>query len=664
MEHPFILGTAGHIDHGKTALVRAITGVDCDRLGEEKRRGITIELGFAPLRLASKTVSIIDVPGHERFIRHMVAGAAGIDAVMLVVAADEGVMPQTREHLDILGLLGVEKGIVVLSKSDLVSDEMLDLARDDVLGLVKGTFLDGAPVVPVSAQTGDGIAGLLGEIEKLSEPAGHANASPQRRMSGAFFMPIDRAFSMRGFGSVVTGTSYQGSLSEGDEVDLLPSTLRSKVRSIQIHGEPEKTAAAGQRVAINLSSISLEQLKRGDVICAKGRFEPTTCIDAVVEMLPCAAEPLEHWQRVRLHVGTADTVARVSFPRSRVNGAEAVVKPGERGVVQLLTEAPIGVATGQRFVIRFYSPLVTIGGGKVLMANATRPHSRDEREEHEQILLDLDGEWSPQTILESLARVHGIVTEPRLFRLSQMEPGSFKRSLDQLKKKKQPRVVTFGPEENMFISVKMIDRVSALVHDALDGFHRRHPELAGVDADEIRSAVANAPDVPAVEIRDFYALLDLLVSREIISKNVVGDATKYAAAGFEPKGDDKFAGLVGRLRAAAVSAGFELVETAEMTRRLGASPSDVNRAIGYLREKGDLRIVGENLIFPRETRDRALDILNGIDGDITIATFRDALGTSRKYALAILEFFDSNEITRRVGDKRVLLKGAAGRATF
>jgi selenocysteine-specific elongation factor len=261
-------------------------------------------------------------------------------------------------------------------------------------------------------------------------------------------------------------------------------------------------------------------------------------------------------------------------------------------------------------------------------------------------------------------RVHGILTEPRLFYLSQMESGSFKRALDQLKKKKQPHVAAFGQEKNLFISVKMIDRVSALIRDVLEGFHRRHPELAGVDADEIRSAVANAPDVPSVEIRDFYALLDLLVSRKIISKNVVGDATKYASAGFRPKGDDKFSDLVDRLRAAAVSAGFELVETADMTRRLGASPADVNRAIGYLREKGDMRIVGENLLFPRETRDHALEMLNDINGDITIATFRDALGTSRKYALAILEFFDSNEITRRVGDKRVLLKGAASHATF
>jgi selenocysteine-specific elongation factor len=658
MEHPFILGTAGHIDHGKTALVRAITGVDCDRLAEEKRRGITIELGFAPLRLASKTVSIVDVPGHERFIRQMVAGASGIDAAMLVVAADEGVMPQTREHLDILSLLGVEKGIVVLSKIDLVSDGMLDLAREDVLALVKGTFLGGAPVVPVSAETGDGIAGLLDEIEKL------AKTSPQRRMSGAFFMPVDRAFSIRGFGSVVTGTTYQGSLSEGDEVDLLPSALRSKARSIQIHGESEKTAVAGQRTAINLSSVSLEQIRRGDIICAKGRFEPTTCADAMVEMLPGAAEPLEHWQRVRLHIGTADTVARVSFPRARVGGAKAAIAPGERGVVQLLTEAPIGVAAGQRFVIRFYSPLVTIGGGKILMANATRPHSREEREEHERILMDLDREWSPQALLESLARVRGITTEQRLFRLSQMEPAGFRRALDQLKNKEQPRVAVFGPEENLFISVKMIDRVSALVLDALDGFHRRHPELAGVGADEIRSAAANAPDVPFLDVRDFHALLDLLASRGIISRNTVGGAVKYASAGFEPKGDDKFADLVGRLRETAVSAGFELVEISDMTRRLGAPPADVNRAIGYLREKGDLRVVGENLLLHRETRDRALDILNGMTGNITVATFRDALGTSRKYALVILEFFDSSEITRRVGDKRVLLKGAADREVF
>ena len=654
MEYPFILGTAGHIDHGKTALVRAMTGVDCDRLYEEKKRGITIELGFAPLRLVSgKTVSIIDVPGHERFIRQMVAGVAGIDAVMLVVAADEGVMPQTREHLDILKLLGVESGIVVLSKCDLVADDMLELARADVLDLVKGTFLEGAQVVPVSVETGNGVADLMDEIEKL------VVASPQRRMSGAFFMPIDRAFSMRGFGSVVTGTSYQGTLSEGDEVDLLPSMLRTKVRSIQIHGASEHAAVAGQRTAINLSSVGLEQLKRGDVVCAKGRFAPTTCIDAVVEMLPEAAEPLTHWQRVRLHVGTVDAVARVSFLKNRVDGTQAAINPGERGVVQLLPESPIGVATGQRFVIRFYSPLVTIGGGKALMANATRPQSRDEREEREEVLRDLDGDWSPKALLESLVRVHGILTEPQLFTLSQMEQDVFSKSVDQLKKKKGSRIVAFGQEKNLFISVRMIDRVSGLFQETLGAFHRDHPELSGIDADEMRSVLANEPDVPHVDVRDFHALLDLLVTRKKISKISIGGATKYAAIGFKPTGDDKFANLVDRLRASALEAGFELAETSEMTTRLGVSPSEIARAIGYLRENEDLRIAGENLIFPRETRDRALETLKSIDGDITIASFRDAIGTSRKYALAMLEFFDSNEITRRVGDKRVLLKSAA-----
>ncbi|MDL2264523.1 SelB C-terminal domain-containing protein, partial [Synergistaceae bacterium OttesenSCG-928-I11] len=473
------------------------------------------------------------------------------------------------------------------------------------------------------------------------------------------FMPIDRAFSMRGFGSVVTGTTYQGTLAEGEEVDLLPSMLRTKVRSIQIHGASEKAAIAGQRTAINLSSIGLEQLKRGDVVCAKGRFTPTTCIDAVVEMLPEATEPLTHWQRVRLHVGTVDAVARVSFLRNKVDGAQAVINPGERGVVQLLPESPIGVATGQRFVIRFYSPLVTIGGGKALTANATRPHSKDEREQREEILRDLDADWSPKTLLESLVRVHGILTEPQLFSLSQMEREMFAKSTDQLKKKKGQHVMVFGPEKTLFISVRMIDRVSALFQDALGEFHRSHPELSGIDADEMRSVLANEPDVPHVEMRDFHALLDLLVSRKKISKISIGGATKYAAIGFKPTGDDKFANLVDRLREAAMEAGFELVETSEMTTRLGAAPAEIARAVGYLRENEDLRIAGENLIFPRETRDRALKILKSIDGDITIASFRDAIGTSRKYALAMLEFFDSNEITRRVGDKRVLLKSAA-----
>lgn len=650
MEYPFVLGTAGHIDHGKTALVKAISGVDCDSLSEEKKRGITIELGFAPLRLVSgKVVSIVDVPGHERFIRQMVAGAAGIDAVMFVVAADEGVMPQTREHLDILKLLGVSCGVIVLTKSDLVSDELLEMAKNDVEELAKGTFLEKAPVIPVSVLTGNGIPDLLDEIEKL------VASSPQRDADGAFFMPVDRAFTMRGFGSVVTGTSYQGELSEGDEVDVTPSMLGTKVRSIQVHGAAAKNIVAGQRVAVNLASVSLEQLRRGDAICAKGRFAPTNCLDVSIEMLGTAAEPLFHWQRVRLHIGTADTMARVSLLRHSA-GSESAIAPGGHDVAQLITETPIAAAAGQRFVIRFYSPLVTIGGGKVMMTNAGRPQSRDERDERFAILNDLADNWDRAKLLESLVRVRGYVTKQKLFDLSQFSEQSFAKSLGELGEDAASSVAVFGRAKNLFISKKALDAVAATLTSTLSDFHRHHNELSGLGADEMRMALTNASGMPLFEQKDFKELLDLLVAERRISEAGGLGEMKYCMFGFKPAGDKKFMALVKAIREAAESAGFEMVETSDMPSRFGVTSTEVTKAISYLRENEDLRIVGSSMIFPVKTREKALEILMNIKGDITIGSFRDTIGASRKYALAILEFFDSNDVTKRVGDRRVLLK--------
>ncbi|MHB9291925.1 putative selenocysteine-specific elongation factor [Hollandina sp. SP2] len=358
MEYPFIFGTAGHIDHGKTALVRALTGVDCDRLEEEKRRGITIELGFAPLTLGNgKTVSIVDVPGHERFIRQMAAGAAGMDAAMLVIAASEGVMPQTREHLDILHILGVKFGLVALTKKDLVDDETLELAIAEAVEVIRGTCLEAAPIIPVSSVTGEGVSRIREEMERILDTI------PPRKGFGAFFLPIDRVFSQKGFGTVVTGTSYQGSISVGEEVAIMPSGAVGKVRSLQTHGANINAVPPGQRAAINLSSVSQDQLERGDAVCAKGAFIATGCMNTWLDVLPSAPKGVTHWQRVRLHVGTTDVIARVSLLNMKGDKKKPAILPGSGGPAQLLTESKITVTAGQRFVIRFYSPLLTIGGG-------------------------------------------------------------------------------------------------------------------------------------------------------------------------------------------------------------------------------------------------------------------------------------------------------------
>ena len=652
MEYPFIIGTAGHIDHGKTQLVRTLTGVDCDRLSEEKKRGITIELGFAPLTLPSgRVVSIIDVPGHERFIRQMVAGAAGIDFAMLVVAADEGVMPQTREHLDILRLLGISNGLVVLTKIDLVEGVMRELARMDAVSLVKGTFLENAPIIPVSSTTGEGLDLLANTIDEV------VASIPTKERKGAFFMPIDRAFSIRGFGSVATGTVYHGTLKEGDEVDVMPSALRTKVRSIQVHGEPSESAIAGQRAALNLASVSLERLNRGDVVCAPGRFPPTDCFDAEVLLLSSIAEPLTHWQRVRLHIGTSDVVARISFisPKEAIEG-ERVIEPGRTGIVQVLPESPIVVTAGQRFIMRFYSPLVTIGGGRVLLPQAERPKNQEDRVRKESVLSELARDFTPLALIGATVKERGLLNEQELFDISQMEREDFAECVSALLSAKDSGIRHFGTSPRFFVSEKALSDIDGSLVSSLEAFHKDHPELAGLDADELHSALPSLSWLPHLPLRDFKELLKLLVSAGLLGTSEVGKDLRYSAPGFEARGDEALMSLAQRLRRVADDAGFEMVEISTLHTLLKAAPAEIARAVGYLRENEGLRIVGDGLLLTRGTAERIYELVGNLKGDITIATVRDAMGTSRKYALAALEFLDSCGFTRRVGDKRVLLK--------
>lgn len=652
MEYPFILGSAGHIDHGKTTLVRALTGVDCDRLSEEKKRGITIELGFAPLTLPSgRVVSIIDVPGHEKFIRQMAAGATGIDAAMLVVAADEGVMPQTREHLDILALLGVSSGLVALNKIDLVDDETLELAQLDVDMLTQGTFLEGAPVLPVSSVGGDGIPALLEALEKLV-----AN-TPARNRRGAFFMPIDRAFSMRGFGSVVTGTSYHGVLREGDEVEIMPSGLRAKARSIQVHGASAAEAVAGHRTAVNLASISLEQLVRGSVVCAPGRFTASRCLDARLEVLPAAPEPITHWQRLRLHIGTSDVVVRVSMLAASADAKKRRISPGESGLVQLLPESAIAAAMGERFVVRFYSPLRTIGGGEILLPNTSRPRNREERASREDILQELDAakDLAPAR-LRALIRERGILEEKELFKLSQMEKADFDEAAEALDDKQENRkTFSFGASRRLFCSEAVGEAMLARLTNRLSAFHKEHPELAGQSADELlrTSRLARGK---AFELRDMNELLALFIGRGRLKSAGSGAETRFHLPGFKPRGDDLFMEMVKKANDLIITKGFCLAEIASLPRETGIPAEEAGRVIGFLKENNDLKIIGDGLLLPKETRSKLHEILGAIGDNLTVAALRDTIGTNRKHALAVLEFFDSQGVTRRVGDKRVMLK--------
>jgi selenocysteine-specific elongation factor len=653
MEYPFILGTAGHIDHGKTALVRAMTGIDCDRLEEEKRRGITIELGFAPLTLANgRTVSIIDVPGHERFIRQMAAGAAGMDAAMLVIAANEGVMPQTREHLDILNILGVRFGLVALTKKDLADDETLELAVMEAVEVTRGSCLEGAPVIPVSALTGEGIPRLFEEIAKIID------AVPPQRGFGAFFLPIDRVFSKKGLGVVVTGTSYQGGISVGDEIAVMPGGIAGKARSLQTHGSSAPSVTAGQRVAVNLSSVSAGQLERGDAVCAKGAFVATGCMNVWLNVLPSAPKGVEHWQRVRLHAGTADVTARVSLLRMDAGRKKSAILPGNGGPAQIITESNIVVTAGQRFVIRFYSPLVTIGGGRIMLPNAEAVKGRTEREAKARIIEELSDDFGPVRLLAAIVLDKGILNLSGLFALSQMEKSVFDESLGSLSAELDKYgLLEFGAART-FISGGAFDAVSRQTLRILKDFHAKYPERAGIDGDALYAAMGRVKVADKVTPADFKELLNLIAARNGISAVGVGGKTCYCGAGHSRSPDKKFVELANRIRAESEAAGFNLIKLSELEEKLNAGPAVtpalIKRAIEYLRENEDFRTIAGGLLFPLKTREELLKALVLMEGDITVASLRDSIGVNRKYSLAMLDFLDSRGFTRRTGDKRIL----------
>ncbi|MDR2445655.1 MAG: selenocysteine-specific translation elongation factor [Spirochaetaceae bacterium] len=650
MEYPFIFGTAGHIDHGKTALVRAMTGIDCDRLEEEKRRGITIELGFAPLHLpGGKTVSIIDVPGHERFIRQMAAGAAGVDAAMLVIAATEGVMPQTREHLDILNILGVRFGLVALTKKDLTDEETLELAIAEAADLTRGTCLDGAPIVAVSAISGEGIPRLLEEMEKI------VNKIPPRERRGAFFFPIDRVFSKKGFGTVVTGTAYQGSVSEGDEVDIMPLGAAGRIRSLQTHGTKVPSVTAGQRVAVNLSAVSQDRLKRGDALCAKGAFIATRCIDAWLLVLPSASEPVTHWQRVRLHAGTADVVARIALLRMDGGEKKSGILPGNGGPVQILTESPITAVAGQRFVIRFYSPLVTIGGGRVILANAEPARGKADREAKARITEGLAFDFTPVSLLAAIVHDRGVVSVSGLCELSQMDRDAFNGCLDVLSHESDKYgILEFGASRN-FIAAEAFEQAVRSALRLLHEFHSKYPELAGMDVEKLSVSMDSVHGAGRIKGMNFKDLAGIMAARNIISPVVVQGKTCYRAADFNRSVDKRLLDLAERIKQEAASAGFNLLKLQELEGRLGCPFQDIKRAAAYLREQEELWMIDRELVFSREIRDKLLKTLSSME-DITVAALRDAIGVNRKLSLAMLDFLDLQGLTQRAGDKRLLSK--------
>jgi selenocysteine-specific elongation factor len=628
-----IVGTAGHIDHGKSALVRALTGTDPDRWEEEKRRGITIDLGFASLDLASAgaepiRLGFVDVPGHERFVRNMLAGIGGIDIVLLIISAEEGIKPQTREHFDICRLLSIPRGITVLTKSDLVDSETLDVVRMEVTEFVRGSFLEGAPVVPVSALTGAGLDRLRAELARV------ATDVPAKSTAMPFRLPIDRVFTMKGFGTVVTGTLISGSIAREQEVEVLPERLRTRIRGVQVHGSSADLASAGQRTALNLSGLSTEELHRGQMLTLPDTLRATSTIDAWLTLLP-DAKPLKQRAPVHVHSYTGETVAQVSILEGDL------LRPGELGYVQLHLANPAALVPGDRFIIRQFSPLVTIGGGQVL-DNSPRWRRR-QLERHIEFLKTIRS-GNPKGQL--FARTSRRAEEGLLISEAVAETGwtesTVKTVATQLFEDKL--ILRSG---DLLVSREDIDRATEDVRFIIDRFHKQNPLAQGISREELREKAA----LTAVA---FELVLQLLTSSN--KAELHGDLVRLPGRGVQMKDEEAEAKQL--IESTFSSAGLKVPSLNEVLSSLKIDRTRAQKIVTLLLRDRILIKLSEDLVFHRDALDQLktqVRTMKTQGPQIDVAKFKDATGVTRKYAIPLLEYLDRERVTRRVGDARQIL---------
>ncbi len=631
-----VLGTAGHIDHGKSTLIKALTGTDPDRLAEEKERGITIELGFARLELPSgRTMGVVDVPGHERFVRHMVAGATGVDVVLLVIAADDGVMPQTREHLAILDLLGVDRGVVALTKADLAEPDWIELVTEEVGTLLEGTSIEGAAVVPVSAATGAGIPDLLAALDAI------AGEAPARQANLPMRLPVDRVFTIAGAGTVVTGTLWSGQAAKDDPVEVLPAGREGRVRGVQVHSEAVAKASAGQRVALNIAGLDRDEIARGDVIAAPGTLSVTDRFDARFTFLgePGATESFTSGTRVHVHHGTREVLGRVLL----MDGDE--LAPGGSSLAQVRLEEPLAPRYGDRFIVRSYSPVYTIGGGTVL---DVMPPRRSRPKPHERELLEalLAGDLSGASV--GLLAARGI---PMSSAEVAAALGVVRAQVaDELNRASGLERVKAGGE-TLFVTAEALDGLAAAIERELLAFHEAEPKATGIATLALRDRVDRrlAP-------KTFDALLEVAAARgtAVAERGQVRHpAAAVSALAEEQAAYDALAPLVARDALApktvagwAEEAGVDAGVARKVLTRLVAEGAVVRLGPDLHFDAASVTAAGERMTAFLREREGA-----------TAAELRDVLGVSRKYAIPLLEHFDATGLTRREGDLRVLRKG-------
>jgi selenocysteine-specific elongation factor len=642
-----VVGTAGHIDHGKSALVLALTGTDPDRLKEEKARGITIDLGFAHAIIEGINFAFVDVPGHERFVKNMLAGAGGIDLVVLVVAADESVMPQTREHFDICRLLRVRSGLVALTKSDLADAETLELARLEVRELVAGSFLDGAPIVPVSAKTGDGLDAFR---RALVEVASHTAG---RNTDGATRLPIDRVFSMKGFGTVITGTLVSGRIATDHELMLLPGERLVKVRGVQVHGERKAEAVAGHRTAVNLSGVEVGDIARGQDLVTPGAFEETRVADAVVELLP-DAKPLKHGARVRFHQGTAETLGRIAIvgPLASAAGRGVpAIEPGSQAFVRLRLERPAVLTRGDRYILRAYSPAVTIAGGAIIDPRPPKTATRTETALARARRLAIDPaadraavELAGATAMIEAAAAAGMPV-PSLTTRAAIDPVALDARIDALVR--SGAALRAG---GVLVAPAIVANLKTRIVAVLAEHHRAQPLAEGVPREELRDQLFSRGHADV-----FARALDDLVTEK---KIVVRDRVALATHRVELSPEETRARTA--IEQAFRQAGLKPPDAGTIAAEAGVSAAVADRVFKLLqRQKVLVRL--DTLLFHEEALKRlkaevaALKTTAGTGARIDVATFKERFGVTRKFAIPLLEFLDRERLTRRVGDSRVIL---------
>jgi len=629
-----IIGTAGHIDHGKTALVKALTGIDADRLEEEKRRGITIDLGFAHLELAAPSgeklrLGFIDVPGHERFVRNMLAGVGGMDLVLLVIAADESIKPQTREHFEICRLLSIPRGITVITKADLVDEDTLSVVRMEIEDFVRGAFLDvsRSPVVAVSALKGTGLDELKREIVRLTAEV------PARDTEALFRLPIDRVFTMKGFGTVVTGTLIAGKIKKEEEVEIFPQRHRARVRGVQVHGSMTDQAIAGQRTALNLAGVQMEDLARGMALAAPGLLEPTQRIEVQISLLH-DAKPLKNRARVHFHAFTSETIAEITL-----RGATEL-KPGGTGFAQLRTADPMLLLPGDRAILRQFSPVITIGGAVVLDAF---PMPRLKKDALLAFLKTLAEGTRQETLLARISRRgHEGLALSAAVRETGLKQSVLQPIVAALVQQKQ---ITQAGE--FLVSSQAFLKARENIIAALDAFHKANPLVAGISKEELREKLGLHQTV-------MEAVLAQLARDK--KAEVIGEQVRLAGRGVELKDDE--AKAKEQIERAFADAGLKVPLMKEVLDKLPVDKARAQKLVTLLMRDRVLVKLADDLVFHQSALQGLRQVMatqKAKTPKIDVATFKDLIGVTRKYAIPLLEYLDQQRVTRRVGDERIIL---------